>query len=57
MQIWKESSSIVLNNVLSLSGKKRELAVRNSTKQAEKFNTIRALNAIEKCYGEILFKK
>jgi len=57
MQIWKKSSSIVLNNVLSLSGSKRELAVRNSTKQAEKFNTIRALNAIEKCYEEISVKK
>jgi glycosyltransferase involved in cell wall biosynthesis len=54
IKAWEESSSKVLEKVLSLNGIALEQALQQSTIQAKKFNTANALDSIEACYKEIL---
>jgi glycosyltransferase involved in cell wall biosynthesis len=56
LQQWKESAARVLDKVMSLNRTEREQAIQQSTIQSQKFDTALSLDAIEKCYQEILLK-
>jgi glycosyltransferase involved in cell wall biosynthesis len=54
IEYWKESSSEVLNTLISLNSIKRRQAINKSIIQAKIFDTNTDLNAIEQCYYKIL---
>jgi glycosyltransferase involved in cell wall biosynthesis len=54
IRLWEESACKVLEKVLSLKGSEREQSLEQSCIQSQKFNTVHALDSIEKCYQEIL---
>lgn len=54
---WKECASGVLDKVMTLNRIERKQVVQQSAIQAQKFDTAKALDAIEGCYKEILRQK